>query len=90
MVESKWPMDKFSKILNVQNVSWLCEEIAGLKQTLDRPTNVEVLTLKTDDVENTGVSLAKNGAVFLGLNSSNDRESFYLLQGHLILVSKRD
>jgi len=61
-----------------------------LKQILDRPNNIEFLTLKTDDVENTGVSLAKNGAVFLGVNSANDRESFYLLQGHLILVSKRE
>jgi len=61
-----------------------------LKQTLDRPTKVEVLTLKTDDVENTGVSLAKNGAVFLGLNSTDDKESFYLLQGQLILVTKRN
>jgi hypothetical protein len=61
-----------------------------LKQTLDRPTKVEVLTLKTDDVENTGVSLAKNGAVFLGVNSADDKESFYLLQGQLILVTKRD
>ena len=60
-----------------------------MKQTLDRPANVNVLTIKTDDVENTGVSLAKDGAVFLGMNSSNDIESFYLLQGHLILVSKR-
>jgi hypothetical protein len=60
-----------------------------VKQTLDRPANVEFLTIRTDDVENTGVSLAKNGAVFLGLNSSNDSESFYLLQGHLILVSKK-
>ncbi len=61
-----------------------------MKQTLDRPTKVEVLTLKSDDVENTGVSLAKNGAVFLGLNSADDRGSFYLLQGQLILVTKRD
>ena len=61
-----------------------------MKQALDRPTKVEVLTLKTDDVENTGVSLAKNGAVFLGLNSTNDKDSFYLLQGQLILVTKRD
>jgi len=61
-----------------------------LKQTLDRPTKVEVLTLKSDDVENTGVSLAKNGAVFLGLNSADDRGSFYLLQGQLILVTKRE
>ena len=61
-----------------------------MKQTLDRPTKVEVLTLKTDDVENTGVSLAKNGAVFLGVNSADDKESFYLLQGQLILVTKRD
>ena len=61
-----------------------------MKQTLDRPTKMEVLYLRTDDVENTGVSLAKNGAVFLGLNSANDKESFYLLQGQLILVSKRD
>ena len=63
-----------------------CGEV---KQTLDRPAKVEVLTIRTDDVGNTGVSLAKNGAVFLGLNSSNDTESFYLLQGHLILVSKK-
>jgi hypothetical protein len=60
-----------------------------LKQTLDRPTKFEFLTIRTDDVENVGVSLAKNGAVFLGLNSSNDTERFYLLQGHLILVSKK-
>ena len=62
----------------------------GVKQTLDRPREVEFLTIRTDDVESTGVSLAKNGAVFLGLNPSNDKESFYLLQGHLILVSKRE
>lgn len=61
-----------------------------MKQTLDPPTKVEFLTLKSDDVENTGVSLAKNGAVFLGLNSADDRGSFYLLQGQLILVTKRD
>jgi hypothetical protein len=60
-----------------------------VKQTLDRPVNVNVLTIKSDDVENTGVSLAKNGAVFLGMNPANDTESFYLLQGHLIQVSKR-
>ena len=61
-----------------------------MKQTLDPPTKVEFLTLKSDDVENTGVSLAKNGAVFLGVNSVDDRGSFYLLQGQLILVTKRD
>ena len=65
------------------------QEKTRVKQILDRPANVDVLTIKTDDVENTGVSLAKNGAVFLGINSANDMESFYLLQGHLILVSKR-
>ena len=46
-----------------------------MKQTLDRPTKVEVLTLKTDDVENTGVSLAKNGAVFLGLTPSTTKKT---------------
>ena len=65
------------------------QEKRRVKQTLDRPANVNLLTIKTEDVENTGVSLAKNGAVFLGMNSANDTESFYLLQGHLILVSKR-
>lgn len=60
-----------------------------MKQTLDIATNVEVLTIKTDDVENTGISLAKNGAVFLGMNASKDTDSYYLLQGQLILVSKR-
>jgi hypothetical protein len=66
------------------------EEKVRVKQTLERPVKTDVLTIKTDDVENTGISLAKNGAVFLGVNSTKDTESFYLLQGHLILVSKRD
>ncbi len=61
-----------------------------MKQTLERPVKIEVLTIKTDDVENTGISLAKNGAVFLGVNPSKDTESFYVLQGHLVLVSKRE
>jgi len=61
-----------------------------VKQILERPEKMDVLTIKTDDVENTGISLAKNGAVFLGVNASKDTESFYLLQGHLILVSKRE
>jgi hypothetical protein len=60
-----------------------------VKQTLEGPVKTDVLTIKTDDVENTGISLAKNGAVFLGVNPSKDTESFYLLQGHLVLVSKR-
>jgi hypothetical protein len=66
------------------------EEKVRVKQTLERPVKTDVLTIKTDDVENTGISLAKNGAIFLGVNSTKDTESFYLLQGHLILVSKRD
>lgn len=66
------------------------EEKVGVKQTLERPVNMDVLTIKTDDVENTGISLAKNGAVFLGVNPTKDAESFYVLQGHLVLVSKRE
>jgi hypothetical protein len=61
-----------------------------MKQILDNPSKVGYLTIKTDDVENTGISLAKNGAVFLGMNPFKDIESYYLLQGHLILVSKRE
>ena len=61
-----------------------------MKQVFERPANTDVLTIKTDDVENTGISFAKNGAVFLGVNSTKDTESFYLLQGHLILVTKRE
>ena len=62
----------------------------NVKQSLERPVKTDVLTIKTDDVENTGISLAKNGAVFLGVNPTKDTESFYLLQGHLVLVSKKD
>ena len=65
------------------------EEKVRVKQTLEGPVKTDVLTIKTDDVENTGISLAKNGAVFLGVNPSKDTESFYLLQSDLILVSKR-
>ena len=61
-----------------------------MKQTLERPAKVEYLTIKTDDVEKTGISLAKNGAIFLGVNPSKDTENFYLLQSHLVLVSKRE
>jgi hypothetical protein len=61
-----------------------------MKQILDNPAKIGYLTIRTDDVENTGISLAKNGAVFLGMNPSKDVESYYLLQGHLILVSKRE
>jgi len=66
------------------------EEKVRVKQILDRPVKTDVLTIKTDDVENTGISLAKNGAVFLGVNSAKDTESFYLLQGHLVLVTRRE
>jgi len=66
------------------------EEKVRVKQTLERPVKTDVLTIRTDDVENTGISLAKNGAVFLGVNPSKDTESFYVLQGHLVLVSKRE
>jgi hypothetical protein len=66
------------------------QEKIRVKQTLERPVKIEALTIKTDDVENTGISLAKNGAVFLGVNPSKDTESFYVLQGHLVLVSKRE
>ncbi len=61
-----------------------------MKQIFERPANMDVLTIKTDDVENTGISFAKNGAVFLGLSTTKDKESFYLLLGHLILVTKRE
>ena len=61
-----------------------------VKQIFERPANTDVLTIKTDDVENTGISFAKNGAVFLGVSPTKDTESFYLLQGHLILVTKRE
>ncbi len=61
-----------------------------MKQVFEPPANTDVLTIKTDDVENTGISFAKNGAVFLGVNPTKDTESFYLLQGHLILVTKRE
>jgi hypothetical protein len=61
-----------------------------VKQTLETPVKSQVLTIKTDNVENTGVSLAKNGAVFLGVSPSKDTDSFYLLQGHILLVSKKD
>ena len=66
------------------------QEKIRVKQTLERPVKIEALTIKTDDVENTGISLAKNGAVFLGVNPSKDTESFYVLQGQLVLVSKRE
>lgn len=66
------------------------EEKVRVKQTLERPVKTDVLTIRTDDVENTGISLAKNGAVFLGVNPSKDTESFYVLQGHIVLVSKRE
>jgi len=61
-----------------------------VKQIFERPANTDVLTIKTDDVENTAISFAKNGAVFLGVSPTKDTESFYLLQGHLILVTKRE
>ena len=65
-------------------------ERVRVKQTLEQPVKTDVLTIKTDDVENTGISLAKNGEFFLGVNPAKDTESFYLLQGHLIQVTKRD
>lgn len=64
--------------------------VKGVKQTFERPVKTEPLVIKTDDVENTGISLAKNGAVFLGVNPMKDTDNFYLLQGQLILVSKRE
>lgn len=55
-------------------------------QVLERPEGQEFLTIRTDDPKRVGEALVGNGAVFLGVNSVTGKDSFFLVQGQLVLV----